>query len=314
MSIRDSRGFTLIELLVVIFILGLLMALLLPAINSIRESGSRTQCLNNMREVGKAVQEWESAHNQYPGWRHYPFIRKGVDIGSTEADETTSWVTQILPGLGRRDVFDRWKNSSSSVTLLVPNLKPHIDVLVCTSDVAKISADEASISIVANCGRRDRLDLADGAKPADWRSNAVFLDLRDHDHANDEDKILVFKQTSSWIMKGDGLENTLMLSENLDATTWDASDSELDNGFNFWPLSELATDGSMRINGPGVEARPSSRHPGGVNVLYCSGAGKFIDQSISYRVFIAQMTPRGGEAQDPGTTTPSSSEIIGPLP
>ena len=93
-----SRGFTLVELLVVIAIIGVLVALLLPAIQAARESGRRSQCLNNVRQLAVAALNYEQAHRRLPAgrvvprpWSQYvrllPYIEQSVVYGMVDFNE-----------------------------------------------------------------------------------------------------------------------------------------------------------------------------------------------------------------------------------
>jgi prepilin-type N-terminal cleavage/methylation domain-containing protein len=93
------RGFTLVELLVVIAIIGILVALLLPAVQAAREAGRRAACVNNVKNIGLAMQQYHSAHKQFPlNWG---------DV--TEAGSNTmkghSWVTALLPNLEQAPLY-----------------------------------------------------------------------------------------------------------------------------------------------------------------------------------------------------------------
>lgn len=85
-----QSGFTLVELLVVIAIIGILIAMLLPAVQSIREAARRTACMNNVRQMGVAVHNYENAYESFPSSQH---------AGHT-------WCARILPQLEQKNIYD----------------------------------------------------------------------------------------------------------------------------------------------------------------------------------------------------------------
>jgi len=133
---RRQRGFTLIELLVVISIIGVLVGLLLPAINSAREAGRRAQCQNNMKNVGLALAQFSTAKNSFPnsgvffeGVITSPAINvndpttsaiyvatkaqdqpSGITVGTNAISWARSWVVAILPYLDQQDLANAWDN------------------------------------------------------------------------------------------------------------------------------------------------------------------------------------------------------------
>jgi prepilin-type N-terminal cleavage/methylation domain-containing protein len=101
---RAHRGFTLVELLVVIAIIGILVALLLPAIQAAREAARRNQCQNNLKQVGLAFLNFEGAQKTFPsgGWGYY--WTGDPDMGAGEK-QPGGWSYSILPYLEDSNVF-----------------------------------------------------------------------------------------------------------------------------------------------------------------------------------------------------------------
>ena len=96
---RSDRGFTLIELLVVISIIAVLIALLLPAVQAAREAARRSQCINNLKQIGVALQNYHSAHNCLPAGYYSHWRADTGDMGTAEDDIGPGWAwgSVILP-------------------------------------------------------------------------------------------------------------------------------------------------------------------------------------------------------------------------
>jgi len=116
MSHRDPvltrRGFTLIELLVVIAIIAILIGLLVPAVQKVREAATRTQCENNLSQLGKALHNYHGVYKKFPA-------QNGVN--------TNCWMYQTLPYIEQENLFNQGKTSSAAFQQTVPQF-------VCPSD------------------------------------------------------------------------------------------------------------------------------------------------------------------------------------
>ncbi len=270
MSMRNRSAFTMVELLMVIVIIGLLMALLFPALGRFRETARQTECLTRMKNVATAIDIVAEKENAYPGWRNPRLRSDGPYV---------SWVLPLLPNLERKDVYDHWRNTPGT-----PDA-PKIELLICPTDTAKSGRNQTgpAISFVGNSGRPDR-DPTSPTTTRDIRSNGIFMDLVS-DPSN--------RQTPSFIVKADGKANTLLLSENLDATRWNVTGE--DQNCMVWHPTENAI---RKINGTGSggdamdRARPSSQHLDGVNIIMASNAGRFLNDDIDYNVYQSMMTVR----------------------
>ena len=94
----QGRGFTIVELLVVIAVIGILMGLLLPAIQAARESGRRTACMSNAYQLGMAVNRFDQDKGRVPRWQD--------SISATPL--YVSWPVAVLPYIERNDLYDLW--------------------------------------------------------------------------------------------------------------------------------------------------------------------------------------------------------------
>ena len=112
----SRRGFTLIELLVVISIIAVLIALLLPAVQSAREAARRSQCVNNLKQLGLAVHNYHSTVNVIPALSMYP----GGQYNISQANGvgySASWIVAILPYIEQDVIFSAYNFSAPAVVL-----------------------------------------------------------------------------------------------------------------------------------------------------------------------------------------------------
>ena len=113
---HKRRGFTLVELLVVIAIIGLLVALLLPAVQSARSAARRTQCMNNLRQLGLAIHNYHDTESRLPGieidWDRIP--------GSNFFNEW-SWRTSLLPYIEQQARFDQFNFDQNYTSFFAAN-------------------------------------------------------------------------------------------------------------------------------------------------------------------------------------------------
>lgn len=119
---RQRKGFTLIELLVVIAIIAVLIALLLPAVQQAREAARRTQCKNNLKQIGLAIHNYHSSYGQLPIGR----MRHLDDVTTATFINANGWAVMLLPNMDQGNVYNTYNQNvpyyhpSNAAAIAVP--------------------------------------------------------------------------------------------------------------------------------------------------------------------------------------------------
>lgn len=344
---RDARrGITLLETLVVFSTIGMLLALLLPAVQAAREAARRALCANNLRNVGLAVANEVNATRRMPASGNF----------STSGTRFHDWAVNILPYIERSDIAKQWRfDMPSDQPPNLPLAGTHIEVLICPDDDTVVRG-HGNLSYVVNGGFACSMPEdcpsvvhAPSGIPQfakfDFNGNGVTcpqsLAMDTSPYGSDKDLFfktgLFFGENwpyGSGTMRHhtfdsifDGLSKTIMLAEDLWAG-YDTGDGGWANPYPWracfyvsgfvcesndcsagkvdWRRANTHTGPAAveAINGrlsavEGASPWPSSRHPGGVSVVYCDGHVRFLDQDVDGAVYACLVTPQGSTVRGP---------------
>ena len=286
---RSSRGFTLVELLVVIAIIGILVALLLPAVQAAREAARRMQCRNNLKQIGLAIHNYETTFRVFPPPR--------------TRDPGHNMLTFILPYLEQEAVFDKFDLSQNwSATINRPARDVEIDVFLCPTAPGDrtvgsrryYAGDYAVCENFINSADRRRL-ISDGhiSDRSDW------YNLFQPD----------FEGPSTVAGVRDGLSNTFMLFEDagrplkylengrrgdpnasprepISGAAWASEDAD------FWIHHVCNTSQIFNCTN---NNEIYSFHPNGANFLYGDGSVHFHSDNMDPEPFVSLFTRAAGD-------------------
>lgn len=309
------RAFTLIELLVVIAIIAVLISLLLPAVQSAREATRRAQCVNNLKQIGLGMANYESAQRCYPP--AYVSASPGDTIhGPANPDSLDSgpgWAygTMLTPYMEQQPVYQ-------SLNVITPSWWPanetgtrvSISSFLCPSvsdDSKSFDVLDGSAAPLARFSRSHYVLNAGNNEPWIYQT---------FDHRTIADGPFYRNSATTVAAVTDGLSNTLFMGEHssiLSDKTWVAvvPDAVVCPSPKFaLSLCDYAATLVLTHSGPSafegnVIHPPNSRaahvcqmyseHPGGANILLGDGSVRFIKATIDQRVWAGLATIRGGE-------------------
>jgi len=305
-------AFTLVELLVVIAIIGILIALLLPAIQAAREAARRTQCANNLRQIGLALQNYAVANKAFP---------PGVKEGFYQC-EPWAWSAFILPFMDQRTVYDRLvlqnrpTYAPNANALLNGPTQVVIPVYLCpsTSHIAASRGDDYRINDFDhnnNWSPGEGLGVSDyggiqGPSQGDINpltgsaygyNRGVLLNIKDQvaDHVRVAPTVKPKQIT-------DGLSKTMLVAE-LTGRGYNDVKMEL-RGTWATGANVFAVHGQINLppidptdptKGAWITDEVYSDHRGGAHGLFCDGSAHFFSENLDLDILHALATRDAGE-------------------
>ena len=311
---KRHKGFTLVELLVVIAIVGVLVALLLPAVQAARESARRVQCANNLRQVGLGLQSFHDSKGYFPS--SY-LTRPGGVMGAPndDGDAGPGWtcLLQILPymeGSNVRDSFDLnspcWAPANAAAALqvipnyLCPSVSDSTSHFTVVDATGNSLAEFSRANYVFSAGQFDvwsapTPDLRNIANGVFFRNSRIRIkDITD----GTTNTVFAGEQTprhndSTWVGIAAGASTCPTI--NFPGVPCDEAGPQINVHSGPGSPDEIPPVIHPPNSAYGYVDEMYSEHPGGANVLFGDGSVQFVDERINQQLWWSMATRAGNE-------------------
>jgi prepilin-type N-terminal cleavage/methylation domain-containing protein len=304
--LRAKRGFTLVELLVVMAIIGVLVGLLLPAVQASREAARRSVCMDHCRQLALAVTMHHDSHNYFPGGGWGASWTGDSDRGFG-ADQPGSWIYSVLPWLEQRALHDLGRKTSPAEKLAAARqvTETFLPVLNCPSRRAAkpfphswpYSAANAEVAshvgrsdYAANAGHNAFVTIHQGSQagPASLAAAATF-DWPETQHLSG---VIFLRSQVNAREISDGLTNTILLGEKyLDITNYETGQVYGDRAHMYAGHSPDTIRIASRDVTPLLDGDTSQRthfgsaHAAGCHLAFCDGSVRPVTYDIDPQAF-----------------------------
>ncbi|HBJ36249.1 MAG TPA: prepilin-type cleavage/methylation domain-containing protein [Planctomycetaceae bacterium] len=311
---QARKAFTLVELLVVIAIIGVMVGLLLPAVQAAREAARRMQCSNNLKQVSLALHNYHSAYNKLP----YSSSPQSGAVGTRQRG--ASWLVRIFPYIEQNAAYDQLifagdftmqdgpipaQNFAVLNNLLVPGLECPSSPLPKTQSHATNANGTVTLQMINYVGIAGSF----------WRggsTNVVSTDPQAAIYGTAVHNGMLVPQApnsraASFASSTDGTSNTMVASEQ-SGFFFDAAGNKIDRRSNGWrggpwgngagandwtqnvttiryPIGTFGGTGNS--NPYDVNVALNSSHPGGLNATLADGSVRFLSESIDFAIMTA---------------------------
>jgi prepilin-type N-terminal cleavage/methylation domain-containing protein/prepilin-type processing-associated H-X9-DG protein len=304
----DSQAFTLVELLVVIAIIGILVALLLPAVQSAREAARRTACKNNLKQLGLSMLNYEQTFKRFPQGGQGINPQTGVWDYDTANKPCTSFFNYLFPYIEEtaiNEIYNYNTTVQAQPAEVQAILRRYYPVFHCPSDESQQISQ----------GNNLQFSGFKGSYGINWGQNTFMV------QGKPAPFFLEFGARVGQIV--DGTTNTMAFLEMLQVPSLDPNESVVDRRARLWNCeagchqitakygpNDDAPDNSRCVDSPeypcvnsgvGTASRfeqfivSRSRHPGGVQVAMCDGSVQYFEEGIDINLWRNMSSINGGE-------------------